>query len=336
MENKEVRNKRILLFAPAFFDYYKEIERCLKKNSNTVVTILENFADESILYRCVWSKNEWTRKMYTNSYYEKILSKVEKNFDIVLVIRGEALTPKIMQLVKKNSPSAKFVMYQWDSVKNNPNALKIKSYFQKIYTFDSCDAGELGWKYRPLFYCGLEQKNCLLDKKIYKFAYIGTLYYKRAELYKKIIEFCKKNKYNIYDYLYTPKIVFYIHKYLLRDKRYSIVTSREVKFKALKTQELKKIYCKTDILVDYTAESQTGLTMRTIESIGYKCKLITNNKKIVDTDVYKYGNIFVYDIENFFVPKKFLEKEYTELPRDVYESYSINKWIEDVLGDENA
>ena len=43
-------------------------------------------------------------------------------------------------------------MYQWDSIKNNPNALSISEEFDEVSTFDVEDSKKYGWKYRPLFY----------------------------------------------------------------------------------------------------------------------------------------------------------------------------------------
>lgn len=45
-----------------------------------------------------------------------------------------------MTQLKKRYPFAKFIMYQWDSIKNNKNCLRIERFFDKIFTFDMEDA----------------------------------------------------------------------------------------------------------------------------------------------------------------------------------------------------
>lgn len=239
-----------------------------------------------------------------------------------------------MSIMRKRFDKSQFIMYQWDSVRNNQNALVIQKYFDKILTFDIDDAKTFGWKYRPLFYV-----NCGKDKNIdkrYDFVFIGTLYYKRAILLKKIKQFCSNNKYSIFNYLYSPKLVFYIHKYILKDKRYKTVSRDEVNFKSLPINELNDIYMSSKILVDYTADDQTGLTMRTIESLGYKCKLITNNKKVMQTDIYTPENIFIYDINKFDIPLDFINSPYKDIEPEKYYYYSLDAWVEDIFNtDEN-
>ena len=44
--------------------------------------------------------------------------------------------------MKNKFSGAKFIMYQWDSCSNSPNALEIAKYFDKIFTFDREDANK--------------------------------------------------------------------------------------------------------------------------------------------------------------------------------------------------
>lgn len=323
--------KRVLLLAPDFFGYYKEIEKNIVSRGWLVDTILENFVNQSYLYRFFYVKNSRAKIIYTNKYYVDRINNLKNTYDYVLVIRGEALTLKLLELLKKRNPNAQFIMYQWDSVRNNRNALLIKDAFERIYTFDIEDAKKYNWIYRPLFY--IEEKKDSVEKKTIDFAFIGTLYYKRALLLKKLKKFCEKNGNTEYDYLFTPKLVYYLHRYIMHDKRYSILETSEVQFVPLGSQELVDRYKCSKILVDYTADDQTGLTMRTIESIGYHCKIITNNKKIQETDIYQYGNIYIYDLDNFDIPSDFIESGYKDLPGSVNHYYSLSGWVESIFTD---
>lgn len=322
--------KKVLFLAPSFFGYYKNIQDELKRQGCDVDIILENFSDTSYLYRFFYVKNEKLRAKYTQKYYNNRIQKINKNYDYVFVIRGEAITTGFLTRLRINNPDALFIIYQWDSIKNNKNALNIMDQFDIKFTFDVDDAKKYGWKYRPLFYIdGCEDTE---DKTI-DFAFIGTLYYKRAFLLKKIIEFCKNNNKILYNYLYSPKYVYCLHKYIMRDKRYTTIDASLVKFKSLKNYEVAEKYKKTKILVDYTADDQTGLTMRTIESLGFRCKLITNNKKIMETDIYQFGNIYIYDLDDFDIPKEFIETEYNDLPKNLNDYYSLTGWVKSIFSD---
>lgn len=325
------RKKRVLLLAPDFFGYYKEIKKGLTAQGWDVDVILENFVNQSYLYRFFYVKNDKLKKRYTRKYYINKFAKMDDGYDCIFVIRGEALSTELLRILKNNNPEAVFIMYQWDSARNNKNALLIENEFDRIYTFDIEDAKDYGWIYRPLFF--LENKELIKTNKDIDFAFIGTLYYKRALLFKRICDYCRNNNLSLFHYLYCPKLVYYIHKYIMHDSRYSIVKRDEVEFIPLKNEFLIEQYKKTKILVDYTADDQTGLTMRTIESIGYDCKIITNNKKIMETNLYEYGNVFVYDIEDFDIPKEFIDKEYSPLPEDLYNYYSLTGWINSIFED---
>ena len=326
------KKMNILLFAPDFFGYYKKIMEALNEKGFYVDVILENFSSNSYLYRFFYIKNDKLKKKYTDKYYYNEISNLQKKYDYVFVIRGEAVSLDHLFLLKKSNPNAIFIMYQWDSVTNNPNALRIERAFDKIFTFDLKDAEKYKWTYRPLFYVG-DDDNDKVGKTI-DFCFIGTLYYKRAILYKKINEYCLNNKYSLFDYLFCHKLVYYIHKYLLHDKRYSIVEKNKVKFIPLSSDELITKYKNARILVDYAANNQTGLTMRTIESIGYKCKIITNNKSILNEEIYNYGNIYIYDLEHFDIPLEFVKSDYNDLPYELNEYYSLNGWINTIFESE--
>lgn len=330
--NNIIKGKNVLLFCPDFFNYYIDIRQHLLKFGASVDIVLENFVNKSILYRFFWIKNNKTKFAYTNSYYNKIINKLNKDYDIIFVIRGEALTNNHLDKLHNKYPNAKFIMYQWDSVKNNPNSLKIEKCFDRVYTFDIEDSKKYGWKYRPLFYIDEYNKS---SKKDIDFTFIGTLYYKRAKLSQLLKKYCNNNELGLYLHLYTPKIVYWVHTKILKDNRYSIADYNDIKHYSLNRKQMSDIYNRTKIICDYTADDQTGLTMRTIESIGYKCKLITNNKSIKETDLYKYGNIYIYDIDNFFIPKEFIDKNYTNLNDNEKIYYSIDGWINTIFSEIN-
>ena len=122
-------------------------------------------------------------------------------------------------------------------------------------------------------------------------------------------------------------LFFYLHKYILHDKRYHDIDIKDVKFFPLSIRELHSLYASTKVLVDYSADDQSGLTMRTIESIGFGCKLITNNSRIVEADFYNPENIYVYDLENFNIPEGFIEHDYISPDDKILDYYCLEGWV---------
>ena len=96
--------------------------------------------------------------------------------------------------------------------------------------------------------------------------------------------------------------------------------------------EIAAVISASKVIVDMQHPKQSGLTMRTIEMLGMKKKLITTNKTIKRYDFYNPDNICIVDRNAPQIDLGFLEKPYCELPARIYDKYRIESWITDVLG----
>lgn len=314
--------RKLLLIIPRFFTYEVYIKKEFEKLGYQVDMIYENLGEFSIQAKLSIRVFPDKRNFYDKYYISFIKN---KHYHTVLAIRASTLSETVIKLIKESSPEAKLYMYQWDSVKNNENAVCIAPYFDMVSTFDVEDANKYNWVYRPLFYI-TESKRTSADRN-YKLAYICTLHSNRVNIYKKL----KKIKTTNFLYLYSNRTHYYKEKYINRNSAYTEMEDAEVKFKSLTLEEANQILGKTDIVVDYTHPAQTGFTMRTCEAIGHRCKILTNNKRIEKADFYNPDNIYVYDEKHFDVPDKFLNGKYEEIPVDIYEKYKISTWIKDVI-----
>ena len=147
----------ILIIAPKFFEYEKMITEAVQKAGYTVKLISESVDNINILFRLLthyFPDSKLTKLVY-NKYYSKRITTDNK---YVLVIRGGLLSKDIINKVKLSNVNAKFILYQWDSVKLNPNALKIAECFDEVCTFDICDSKEFNWRYVPMFYLDSSKK----------------------------------------------------------------------------------------------------------------------------------------------------------------------------------
>ena len=88
------------------------------------------------------------------------------------------------------------------------------------------------------------------------------------------------------------------------------------------------------MILDVTAKDQSGLSMRTIESIGMMKKIATNNRYIREYDFFSSKNVFIYGEEdNFVIDKDWLDQKY-ELDSKIYNKYSIDSWVHTILESE--
>lgn len=321
-------NKKILIVMPFYFEYQRTIKRYLEERGADVYLINENVNEFSLKNRVVsvYFRSVYERMLH-NYYKHRILS-LPNNIDVILIIKGSTLGKNEMNCLEEKYPKARRIMYQWDSVKNYPYAITISKWCQENYSFDPDDAVKYGWKYRALFF-DPSKYNAENDRKI-DVAFICSLHSKRLLIFKQLLNFVSEYKITFFDYLYSNKWSFFRQKYLVRNPVFNIKSSY-LKFKPLPFDKTSEIYNRTKILVDYKFENQVGLTMRTLESIGHKCKLATNNKQVVLEDFYIPGNIYVYDESNFEIPASFLKQEYIDIPDELYYKYSINGWIDDLF-----
>ncbi|CXF57553.1 CpsH [Streptococcus pneumoniae] len=64
-----------------------------------------------------------------------------------------------------------------------------------------------------------------------------------------------------------------------------------------------------------------------MESIFYKKKLITNNKKIINYDFYHPNNILVWEEGKDIKLDEFIQKPYVQLEKDIIDRYSFSNWL---------
>lgn len=318
---------KVLMIAPLYFGYEKYIYQELKSRGCEVTVLYENLQESKILYRYLYSRK---REKYYSKMYKYVLNNSQANdeYSYIFVIRGSGVSVQLIEELKKRYPKASTIMYQWDSVKNNPNALNIEKYFDRILTFDLEDAEQYNWIYRPLFY--IEKYDG--RKKTIDLCYLCSLHSNRAKILADLKIFSENNKLMLYHHLFVKKIVYYRNKYFRNIDEYVNSIDKDVKFTSLSIEQSIDLYCKSKCVVDYTHPGQAGFTMRTVEAIGASCKLITNNQLIRKSDIYKYGNVFVYNEDSFDIPLSFVNSEYKELPKNIYYNYSLEKWIDDVFG----
>lgn len=312
--------KNILVIMPKYFGYEEYIRKWLEKKYN-VTMIYENMDEVSLIYRFIYVYLKKYKDYFMTKFYKKNITKV---YDIVLVIRGASLTTSVMKYIKETSPNAKYYMYQWDSIAYNQRALEIAPFFEKISTFDERDAKDNNWFYRPLFYVCKSEREC---KRHYKICFIGSLHSQRAKVY----NYISKMGLNVFLYMYAPLTHFIKQKFIKRTEEFKYIEKKDMKFNSISLEETQKVYSDSDIVVDFTRENQQGFTIRTIESIGHKCKLITNNKKILEADFYNPKNVYVYDIDNFHIPDNFINDEYEILDSKIYDKYSLDTFLEELL-----
>ena len=267
-----------------------------------------------------------------DKYYDSVLNKLKnKRIDYILCIRGEYTTENALKKMRTLFPNARIILYMWDSLQNNKGIENKWYLFDSVVTFDRKDYlnNKNRISFLPLFYC---EKEIPQDEEnqLYDLSFVGTGHQDRVKIIKKVSDICKEQGISFYSYIYVPHFFVYLYNKVF-NRDYKGVHLSDVSFKRLSLGDAYKIYAQSKVVLDIESYTQVGLTMRTIENIGSKKKLITTNKDIVNYDFYNKNNIMIIDRKNVVIDKSFFDKDFLELPEDIYNKYSLKQWIINVL-----
>lgn len=327
--------KNILLIAPLFFDYYNEII----KEAEDLGFNVDYFCDapsNTNLSKAIGRLNKSFIKYPAKRYFDKKVLPIVRNskYDYVILIAGMsfAFTTEMIDVIKKIQSQAKFIMYQWDSEKNLSFSQEIHCFFDKIFTFDRLDCKKNEkYVFLPLFYTKMYEE--VGKKKIEKFdydcSYIGTAHPKKFKdinsMSVKLIN--KLPRQFIYHYM-PSKLKYYYHK--VNAVEYKDAHLKNFKFTRIPNTKVIEIVKKSKCILDSPQTGQSGLTMRTIECLGAKRKLITTNNDVKNYDFYCESNVLIFD-KNFDENSSFFSKPYQSLSDEIYQKYSLKNWLINLL-----
>lgn len=326
--------KKVLLIAPSFFDYYKHMMREISALGYEV-DYAEDKPSSNTLFRAVARVNINLVKSLVKPYFTNILDKAkEKQYDIVLLVAGMsfAFDKEMIFALREVLPQAEFVLYQWDSDENLKYTLEIRSCFNRSYSFDREDAKcKKELNFLPLFYCEEYEKVANISKHGHEYdcVYIGTAHPHKFDLVNQMAQQLKSVYPKQLVYHYMPSVLkFWYQKLLTPEFRHT--KKSDFHYKKFSSQALLESITTTDCILDSPQAHQIGLTIRTIECLGAKRKLITTNQDIVNYDFYHPQNIYVYDGQfDFSAP--FFTEPYLEPEKYVYEKYSLRNWLRVLL-----
>ena len=317
----------ILLIGMNFYNYEVMIKEELEEQGHNV-DLMNDVPDNFTTVRRMCSQKFVNR--YVQKFQEKELKKREKeNYDLVLVIVGRFLTEEFFQTLKSRNKDTRFILYLWDDVARVENFEMVKAYYDAVFSFDPIDCKNEGFKFLPLFYT----KEFVPDDRTKKYDIYSAVseHSDRIHIIKQIIA---QNK--------DKKLLFFINMGRYGYMRWKINKTLkkqsdipEMKYVPSPIDKKDNIeYMKDSVaILDIQFSTQKGLTIRTLESLACKTKLITTNPTIKLYDFYHPNNIYVLDRENPKMDWGFLSLPYCDNSQEVYEKYSLKEWAKTIIAE---
>ena len=296
---------RIKGFKVDFFDYTHKKYKEARKIKNPFLSLWNN-----VYLR---KRNKNLKDRYEMEAINKDLLSLEEKYDYVIKIGLFFLNESILKILRKKGKY--LILYHWDVITINYENLflKEKIYFDKIASYSKKDAEKYNIKYLPSFYFMKDMISNKIDNEV--FTIMSD--FQRKEILERIANNLKQKniKYEI----------------ILIDKKLqsSLIT---IQPESLTLEEIIKKYNKSKVILELVRERNYGCsTLRALDCIGLKKKLITNNKKIINEDYYNKNNILVIDENNIDIPIKFINSPYQELSKEITEKYYIENWLNELL-----
>ena len=326
--------KRVLLICPCFFEYHLVICDGIKK-LGIAVDWYDDLPSEKNIVRALGRLNINYIETLTKAYFNRMMERIcLEHYDSVIIIRSMSFcfTNNMIWRLKEIQKDAEFVMYFWDSLANLKNLDCMWKYFDRCYSFDPDDVEKYErLKLLPLFYSKpYELVERGHEEPLYDCFYYGTAHPQKLvyinDMAKQLGQIYKK----MFIYHYMPsKFKFIYHKF--KNKEYRGWRFSDFETRKLSMQEMADYVSRSRYILDSPQRGQRGLTMRSVEVLGAKRKLITINSDIKNYDFYREENIYVFEGQ-FDFSSKFFSEPYKELPSNIYNKYSLRSWLCTILG----
>lgn len=265
--------------------------------------------------------------------FDRYISRViaenkEKQFDYILICRGEAFTPLTIQHLRKAFPTAKVLLYFWDILRcadvrfNIPHA-------DRAMSFDPQDAEENeGLEFRPTFFVNdyREVKDNPVNKN--DICFIGTLHSNRHKIIKKIEKSFTDQGFKFYKYLYVPSPLVYIKDSIFK---FPYLSLSQVHFNPISVKDTVKVLNETKAIFDINYTAQKSLSTRAYEAMAARRKYITTNPEVKTYGFYNPNNIAVVDLNNIELSREFIDTPFEPVPEEILYHYSVAGLVDNLF-----
>ncbi len=324
----------MLLMGPTVFGYLQAIRGQLIERGARVHFVDERPSNSFLAKFAIRLRTPLLGVIFAK-YYRKILEG-SYQYDIALIINPEASPFWFLdQLRDRLSADGRMICYFWDSIANKPKNVRYSRYFDKVLTFDFLDARNMkSWLYLPLFYSNENQiqSNGADETSPGEFdiVSVSTLHSDRAKVCYKVKRQADSLSLRSYFFFYTPGRAMYWIR-LLRNFWYIRKGNFVVSRSPMPRKDVERLLSRSKVVLDVHHPSQTGLTMRTIETLGAGRKLLTTNVHVKDHDWFDPLRVGLIQREFPELSLEFVRSPVQKLNQETKEALCLESWIKGVL-----
>jgi hypothetical protein len=325
-----LEGKRAIVIAPKFFNYEKEITKELKALGVEVIFFYDNlYGNFNDIIRAIAPP---VFSSMISGYQRRIIALAKKEqsihpIDFFFVIKGVIQNENFLLEMRAVLPDTKFIMYQWDSLRNYQFAQFVRHY-DHVYSFDREDSLKLeNVTYLPLFFLKKYQIERSQPPEI-DISFCASYSKERSKILEQIIA-SYEGKLNLKFLLYMKRLS--LLKYLVKNKRYPLYYT----LKKMNSDQLADIMKRSKAVIDIHSPAQSGLTIRTLEVLAAGCKLITTNDMIQEEDFYNEEQITVINRNDAVLKTEFINAPFDHTIKPGLMACRIDNWMKRIFLDES-
>lgn len=244
-------------------------------------------------------------------YFFKSWFKSLHEFNTVLIFdTGNA--KYITEILRKKNPDLRIIVWYWNSVSKTVNPSQFDNMMVELWSFDPFDCQKYNLKFNTQFFPKFHLDNYSKNQPLKCDAFFIGYDKGRINTLKKLGNL-----------LSSKKISFEF--YIVGDIKKRIPEFGTFYKKALCYPEIIALYRSSRVIIDIVSSGQHGLSLRPIEALFLKKKLITNNEQIKKYDFYDKNNVFILGVDDENDLSQFVSTEFKSTYDESY--YEMVNWI---------
>lgn len=252
-----------------------------------------------------------------------------KDYDVIIIF--DALRDRdVISFIHKVNPSARIIVYYINKFKpgarNDPD--NFKNMPCELWSFDKKDCEAKKMIFNPFCYDDVfsDPENQIafsdpenLETELYDAFFIGVNKNRLSTLYK-LKNLLEKYQYRTKILVKTDKHSSYKN---IPDEAKTLLIDYSIEYK-----DVIKFIRQSKCIIEIQCPGQNGLTLRAMESIFFKKKLITDNFDILNYDFYQKENIYLMGHDPEERLETFLLSPFKPVAENIIRQYTWEAWLE--------
>jgi len=232
-------------------------------------------------------------------------------YNTIIVFDCDAML-SVVKYIKQHS-NARVIGWFWNPLYGR-NYLKNMTKLCEVWSFDKEDCKKYGLKSNTQFYFK-DIYTAKLQQCKYDVIFVGQDKGRLEKLMQLKTEFEKLGLRTLFHI--TPNRN---HFNFFNRNRY--LYGRRIPY-----QEVLSYISQSKTILEYVSYGQSGLTLRSLESLFLRKKLITNNPRVRDMDFYNAENIFIIGEDDISKLPSFIDSPYVDVGEYNIQEYDFDEWI---------